>query len=168
MRMHLATALVAALVVTTPPAASAESTQPGPAWSTPRTYTGTIVRIDASDRTVTTRNALGVVSVWEPPASMPSSELAGFAPGETVMVTFYDGFEVRPRTAGAAPVTTSVDPGTGLRTATVTVSAVDLARRTLVFIGPRGRYTRTMADGADTSALNMLRLGASIDVSYFE
>ena len=69
--MHLLIATLAAFALT--------AAQPGPAWSTLKTYAGTVVQVDASARRVTTRNALGVVSVFEPPPSMPSSQLAGFA-----------------------------------------------------------------------------------------
>ena len=167
MSMHLAAALVAALV-TTAPAGSAQTTQPGPGWSTLKTYVGTIVRVDAAARTVTTRSASGEVSVFEAPPAMPSSQLAGFVPGETVAVTFYDGIEARRRLAGGSAVASSVDPATGLRTATVTVTGVDQGRRRLTFIGPRGEYTRSVAEGGDTSVLKTLTPGERVDLTYFE
>src|SRR4051812_6298911 len=95
MRINLATALVAALLTTASIVASAQTMQPGPGWSMLKTYVSTIVRIDAAARTVTTRDAAGEVTTFEAPPSMPSSQLATFAPGDNVTVTFYDGFEVR-------------------------------------------------------------------------
>ena len=174
MRMHLTAAIVAVLAATSASIASAQSgaaptaTQPAPGWSALKTYTGTIVRVDAAARLVTTRNAEGQTTVFEAPPALPSSQLASFLPGETVTVTFYEGVEVRPRAAGGAPATSSVDPATGLRTATVTVTAVDPVARTITFIGPRGRYTRTVPEGVDTSALKALTIGERAELSYFE
>ena len=174
MNKHLATALLATLIATAPPLASAQNVgapttaQPEPGWSTLRTYAGTIVRVDAGARTVTTRNAAGEIAIFEAPPSLPSSQLAGFTSGENVVVTFYDGFEARRRTAGGTPVATSVDPGTGQRTATVTVTAVDATARTITFIGPRGRYTRGAGDATDTNLLKTLTIGERVDLTYFE
>jgi len=171
--IHLATALLAAFAATATPAAPtpsavAPATTMQPAWSKLETYTGTVVRVDASAHTVTTRNDKGTVSVFEPPPSMPSSQLAGFAPGDKVIVTFYEGVDIDPRTSSGTPVATSVDPVTGLRTANVTVVAADRATRTLTFIGPRGEYKRKIATTGDTSVFNTLKAGARIELSYFE
>ena len=127
------------------------ATQPGPGWSALKSYTGTIVRVDPAARLVTTRDARGQTAVFEAPPSLASSQLASFPPGDVVTVTFYEGVEVRPKPAGGAPVATSVDPATGLRTATVTITAIDPVARTVTFIGPRGRYTRTVPEGVDAS-----------------
>ena len=89
-------------------------------------------------------------------------------PGDLVTVTFYEGVEVRPKPAGGAPVATSVDPATGLRTATVTVTAIDPVARTVTFTGPRGRYTRTVPEGVDASTLRALTIGERADLTYFE
>ena len=117
---------------------------------------------------MTTRDAGGQTSVFEAPPSLASSQLAGFQPGDLVTVTFYEGVEVRPRAAGGAPVATSVDPATGLRTATVTVAAIDPVARTVTFTGPRGRYTRTVPEGVDASMLSALIVGQRADLTYFE
>ena len=126
MKMHLRTAILAALVAAAAATASAQTsattaTQPGPGWSALKSYTGTIVRVDPDARLVTTRDAGGQTSVFEAPPSLASSQLASFRPGDMVTVTFYEGVEVRRKPAGGAPVATSVDPATGLRTATVTI-----------------------------------------------
>jgi hypothetical protein len=65
-------------------------------------------------------------------------------------------------------VATSVDPATGLRTATVTVEAIDPAARTITFTGPRGRYTRTVPEGVDATTLRALTIGERADLTYFE
>jgi hypothetical protein len=173
--MHLRNAILAALAAAAAAPASAQAgvaqttaTQPGPAWSALKSYTGTIVRVDPAARLVTTRDAGGQTSVFEAPPSLASSQLSGFQPGDMVTVTFYEGVEVRPRAAGGAPVATSIDPATGLRTATVTVTAIDPVGRTVTFTGPRGRYTRTVPEGVDASPLKALAIGQRADLTYFE
>ena len=173
MKMHLRTAILAALVAAAAATASAQTsattaTQPGPGWSALKSYTGTIVRVDPAARLVTTRDAGGQTSVFEAPPSLASSQLASFLPGDVVTVTFYEGVEVRPKPAGGAPVATSVDPATGLRTATVTITAIDPVARTVTFIGPRGRYTRTVPEGVDASQLRALTIGERAELTYFE
>jgi hypothetical protein len=173
MKMRLRTAILAALITAAAATASAQTsattaTQPGPGWSVLKSYTGTIVRVDAAARLVTTRDAGGQTSVFEAPPSLASSQLASFLPGDVVTVTFYEGVEVRPKPAGGALVATSVDPATGLRRATVTITAIDPVARTVTFIGPRGRYTRTVPEGVDASQLRALTIGERADLTYFE
>ncbi len=132
------------------------------------TYTGTIVTVDPAARLVTTRDAAGLTSVFEAPPSLASSQLAGFRAGDVVTVTFYEGVEIRRKPAGEAPVATSVDPATGLRTATVTVTGIDPVARTITFNGPRGRYTRTVPEGADASVLQTIAVGEKADLTYYE
>jgi hypothetical protein len=148
--------------------AQATAAQPAPAWSALKSYTGTIVQVDATTRLVTTRGAGGETLTFEAPAAMASSQLAGFMPGELVTVTFYEGVDVGRTAAGGAPVATSVDPATGARTATVTIVAIDPAARTITFIGPRGRYTRIVPAGVDVSALRALTIGGKAELTYFE
>jgi len=172
-RAAFVTALAAAATATataSPQAGVAPTTaaQPAPGWSALRNYTGTIVRVEAAARLVTTRDAGGETTTFEAPATMASSQLAGFAPGEQVTVTFYEGVEVRRAAAGGATAATSVDPATGARTATVTIVAVDPATRTLTFTGPRGRYRRIVPEGVDTSALRALTVGGKAELTYFE
>ena len=173
MKMHLRTAILAARIAAAAATASAQTsattvTQPGPGWSALKSYTGTIVRVDPAARLVTTRDAGGQTSVFEAPPALALSQLASFLPGDMVTVTFYEGVEVRPRPAGGAPVTTSVDPATGLRSATVTITAIDPVARTVTFTGPRGRYTRTVPEGVDASQLRALTIGERADLTYFE
>lgn len=163
--MHLITALLTAFAVGAAPAAT---TQPAPAWSTLKTYTGTIVRVDAAARRVTTRSATGEVSVFEPPQSMPSAQLAGFAPGDNVIVTFFDGVQVVRIATGAPAAAGSVDPATGLRTATVTITGADLRARTITFTGPRGSYTRSVAAAFDAGMFKTIVIGDRVELSYFE
>ena len=149
-------------------APQAPAAQPAPTWSALRQYTGPIVQVEAAARLVTTRDAGGATSTFEAPASMASSELAGFRPGELVTVTFYEGVEVRRTGAAGTPVSTSVDPATGARAATVTIVAIDPTARTVTITGPRGRYTRIVPQGVDVSALKALTIGGKADVTYFE
>jgi hypothetical protein len=174
MNMQLRAAILAALAAAVVPTASAQTSaaqttaeQPGPGWSALRSYTGTIVQIDPAAHLVTTRDTRGS-TMFEAPPSMSSAQLAGFRPGDVITVTFYEGVNVRRRAGGGAPVATSVDPATGLRTATVTIAAIDQAARTVSFTGPRGRYTRTVPEGVDTSLLRALVVGEKADLTYFE
>lgn len=167
MRIHLASTLAAALVVAAF-TASAQTAQPAPAWAMPKTYTGTIVRVDASARRVTTRNAAGETSVFEAPTMMATAQLTTFAPGDQVTVTFNDGVQVLRKITGTATVPTSVDPTTGMRTATVTITGVDLPARTLTFIGPRGQYTRSVAAAFDSGMFKTIIIGDKVELSFFE
>jgi hypothetical protein len=164
MKMHLRTAILAALIAAAAATASAQTsattaTQPGPGWSALKSYTGTIVRVDSGRAPGDDARCRRADLVFEAPPSLASSQLAGFLPGDLVTVTFYEGVEVRPRPAGGAQVATSVDPATGLRTATVTITAIDPVARTVTFTGPRGRYTRTVPEGVDASQLRALTIG---------
>jgi hypothetical protein len=173
-QIFLRAALLAAFAATAATASPqsgigpATAAQPAPAWSALRSYTGTIVQVEATARLVTTRDAGGETSTFEAPAAMSSSQLAGFMPGERVTVTFYEGVEVRRAAPGGAPVASSVDPATGARTATVTIVAIDPATRTVTFTGPRGRYRRIVPEGVDNSALRALTIGGKADLTYFE
>ena len=175
MKIHLSAAVLATfcaalLPITVLAQTSAVQTrpaQPAPGWSALESYTGTIVQVDPAARLVTTRDARGN-TIFEAPPSMASSQLAGFQPGDVITVTFYEGVDVRRKAVGGAPVATSVDPATGLRTATVTIAALDPAARTVSFIGPRGRYTRTVPQGVDASMLSGLAVGERAEVTYFE
>lgn len=164
MKSHARIALLAVLATTVAIAASAQTPIP----SALKTYTGTIVEVDPTARLVTTRDTAGQTSVFEAPPSLASSQLAGFRAGDVVTVTFYEGVEIRKKPAGEAPVATSVDPATGLRTATVTVSAIDPVARTITFVGPRGRYTRTVPEGVDASVLQVVAIGEKADLTYYE
>ena len=87
MKMHLRTAILAALVAAAAATASAQpsattATQPGPGWSALKSYTGTIVQVDPTARLVTTRDAGGQTLVFEAPPALASSQLAGFQPGD--------------------------------------------------------------------------------------
>jgi hypothetical protein len=173
--MHLRAVILATVAAAVLPtsglaqtsAVQTTATQPGSGWSALKSYTGTIVQVDPGARLVTTRDARGN-TIFEAPPSMTSSQLAGFQPGDVITVTFYEGVDVRRRAAGGAPVATSVDPATGLRTATVTIAAIDARSRTVSFTGPRGRYTRTVPDGVDASMLAALNVGERADLAYFE
>jgi hypothetical protein len=175
MKTHLSAAVLATLAAASLPstvsaqtgAVQTRAAQPRPGWSALESYTGTIVQVDPAARLVTTRDASGN-TIFEAPPSMASSQLASFQPGDVITVTFYQGVEVRRKAVGDAPVATSVDPATGLRTATVTIVALDPAARTVSFIGPRGRYTRKVPQGVDASMFNALTVGERADVTYFE
>jgi hypothetical protein len=138
------------------------------AQSAPAVYLGTVVEVDAAARLVTTRGGDGKVSRFEAPPTEAAADLAQLRPGDRVRVTYLEGVDVRRKPAGEAPVTGSVDPYTGLRTATVTITGVDPTARLITFIGPRGRYTRALGAWNDPALLGMLVPGERVDLTYAE
>lgn len=164
----LALAAASDITVAQPVTAPAAATQAAPAWSAPGRYVATIVQVNAAARLVTTRDAGGVTSTFEAPAGMTTAQLAGFAPGDLVTVTFFEGVDVRRATVSTASAPTSVDPATGARTATVTIVSIDPGTRVITFIGPRGRYARVVPASVDASALRALSIGGRAELTYFE
>jgi hypothetical protein len=135
----------------------------------PITYTGTVTEIDYATRIVTTRGAVdGMLATFEVPASVPQATLQSVRVGDTVTITYQDSIALRRKAAGEPPVDT-VDPASRLRTATVTVTAIDLGTRAITFTGVSGRvYTRHVIDPANVDALRTVAVGDRIDVSWYE
>jgi hypothetical protein len=135
----------------------------------PITYTGTVTEIDYATRIVTTRGSVdGMLATFEVPASVPQATLQSVRVGDTVTITYQDSIALRRKPAGE-PSVDSVDPASRLRTATVTVTAIDLASRAITFTGASGRvYTRHVIDPANVDALRTVAVGDRIDVSWYE
>jgi hypothetical protein len=135
----------------------------------PITYTGTVTEIDYNTRIVTTRGTYdGQLATFEVPASVPQATLQSVRVGDTVTITYQDSIGLRRKPAGEPPVDT-VDPATRLRTATVTVTAIDQAARAITFTGASGRvYTRHVVDAANVGVLQTVAVGDRIDVSWYE
>ena len=135
----------------------------------PITYTGTVTEIDYNTRIVTTRGTYdGQLATFEVPASVPQATLQSVRVGDTVTITYQDSIGLRRKPAGE-PAVDTVDPATRLRTATVTVTAIDPAARAITFTGASGRvYTRHVVDAANVDVLRTVAVGDRIDVSWYE
>jgi len=96
------------------------------------------------------------------------AQVDGLKVGDVINVTYSDAISIRRKAAGEAAVDT-VDPATSLRTATVTVTAVDLTARTLTVTGAKGRpYTRRVVDQANIDLLPAVKVGDRVDVSWYQ
>lgn len=134
----------------------------------PITYTGTLTAIDAGTRLVTTRDENGIAATWEFPPNVPQSQIDALRIGQVITVTYSDAIGIRRRSAGESDVDL-VDPATRMRTATVTITAVDLTAGTVTFKGRTGRsYTRRVVDPANAAVLRSIAVGDRVDVSWSE
>lgn len=132
------------------------------------TYTGTVTDVNPDTRIVTTRNAEGLSATWEFPPSVAQSQVDSLRVGQVITVTYSDAIALRRKPANEAAVD-RVDPSTRLRTATATVSALDLATSTVTFTGPSGRtFTRRVVDPANAAVLSGIAVGERVDVSWSE
>jgi hypothetical protein len=165
-RFGMAMALLAGLSAGARAQTAAQATL---APTAPITYTGTVTDIDYTTRIVTTRgSADGVLATFEVPASVPQATLQGVRVGDVVTITYQDSIALRRKPAGEPPVDT-VDPVSRLRTATVTVTAIDPGTRAITFTGASGRvYTRHVVDAVNAGVLQTVAVGDRIDVSWYE
>jgi hypothetical protein len=150
--------------------ASAQSTAPQQALTltAPITYVGTVTEIDYPARIITTRGVDGQLATFEVPASVPDAQFAGIKVGDVVSITYQDSIGLRKKPSGE-PAVDTVDRATQLRTATVTVTAVDPVARTVTFTGARGRtYTRHVVEATDVELLRTVAVGDRVDVSWYE
>jgi hypothetical protein len=167
MRM-VAAGLLAAMCATAQMAAGQTSAGASLAPTAPITYTGTVTAVDGGTRVVTTRDTEGVSATWEFPPSVPQSQVDALRVGQVITVTYSDAIGLRRKPAGEAPVD-RVEPTTRLRTATVTIAAVDLATGTVTFTGASGRtFTRHVVDPANAALLRGISIGERVDVSWYE
>jgi len=132
------------------------------------TYTGTVTAIDAPARLITARGDDGFEATWEVPPGVLQSQIDAIRVGQRITVTYTDTIGFRRKAPGERIVDT-VDPATRMRTATVTVRAIDLAASTITFEGFRGRtFTRRVADPANVERMRELVIGELVDVSWFQ
>jgi len=144
------------------PFAGTSWAQAGPAPAV-TTLKGTVQSVDQITRIVAIKGEQGLVTL-EVPESV--TQLVSVKAGDVVTVTYADKVAVRLKPAGEPAVDTT-DPQTGQRTATVTVTAVDAAARTVSFAGPKGaQYTRRLADTADPQVLTTVKAGDRLDVTW--
>jgi hypothetical protein len=160
--------LLAVLLVTSR-AAQAQDPAGAPLGRTAAiTYTGTVTAIDAPARLITARGDDGFEATWEVPPSVLQSQIDAIRVGQRITVTYTDTIGFRRRGPGDRIVDT-VDPTTRMRTATVTVRAIDVAASTITFEGFRGRtFTRRVADPANVERMRDLVVGELVDVSWFQ
>jgi len=163
-----------ALAVVVAGSALAQTTQPPPTTQrtlTPTaaiTYQGTILEIDLANRVLTTRGQDGRVASFEVPTTVSDAQLGGLTVGDVILVTYSDAISFRKKAAGE-PAVETVDPATRLRTASVTVKAVDPVARTITFTGAKGRdYTRRVVSEANAQLLREVAVGDWLDVSWYE
>ena len=159
--------LAALLTVATNSAA-----EPAPGQPLTRTahiiYTGTVTALDPTSRLVTTRGNDGVSATWEFPPNVPQAEVDAIRVGQVLTVTYSDAIRLRQKPAGE-PIVDSVEPTSRMRTATVTIAAVDVATSTVTFTGRSGRsFTRQVVDPADLALLRTVAVGDRVDVSWSE
>jgi hypothetical protein len=142
-----------------------------PAQLTPTesiTYSGTITEINAPTRIITTRDPDGSVATWEVPPSVPQAQIDSLRVGDMLTVTYSDAISIRRKPAGE-PEVDIVDPATRIRTATVTVTALDLNARTVTFTGSRGRqHPRRVVNQANLDLLRSLAVGERVDITWSE
>lgn len=132
------------------------------------TYQGTVTDIDYANRVLTTRGQDGRLASFEVPTSVSDTQFRGLKVGDVILVTYSDAIGFRKKAAGEPEVNT-VDPATRLRTASVTVKAVDLATRTITFTGVSGRdYARRVVSEANAQLLRDVAVGDRLDVSWYE
>ena len=142
-----------------------------PAQLTPTesiTYSGTITEINAAYPHHHDARPRGFVATWEVPPSVPQAQVDSLRVGEVLTVTYSDAISIRRKPAGEPEVDT-VDPATRIRTATVTVTALDVGARTVTFTGARGRaHPRRVVNQANSICCARLAVGERMDITWSE
>ena len=160
--------LLAALLAAGRPAAAQDPAGAPLGRTAAITYTGTVTAIDARARLITARGDDGFEATWEVPPGVLQSQVDAIRVGQRITVTYTDTIGFRRKAPGERVVDT-VDPATRMRTATVTVRAIDLAASTITFEGFSGRtFTRRVADPANVERMRELVIGELVDVSWFQ
>jgi len=146
------------------------------------TVRGTVQAIDHTARTVTVQGEGGNVVTLDVPTT--AARFDQVKVGDIVAMTYYDRVSVRAKPADEADVnrvlepTTTTTANTGTlpgatrarqRVATMTLTAVDPATRSVTFSGPKGNaYTRYVIDTVDPAVLTSLKVGDRVDVTWTE
>jgi hypothetical protein len=146
------------------------------------TVRGTVQAIDHAARTVTVQAEGGNAVTLDVPTT--ATRFDQVRVGDIVAMTYYDRVSVRAKPADEAEVnrvlepttTTTANPGTlpgatraRQRVATMTLTAVDPATRSVTFSGPKGNaYTRYVIDTVDPAVLTSLKVGDRVDVTWTE
>ena len=146
------------------------------------TVRGAVQAVDHTARTVTVQSEGGKVVTLDVPTT--ATRFDQVKVGDIVTMTYYDRVSVRPKPADEAAVnrviepttTTTANPGAlpgatraRQRVATMTLTAVDPATRSVTFSGPKGNaYTRFVIDTVDPAVLASLKVGDRVDVTWTE
>jgi len=144
------------------------------------TVRGSVQAVDHTARTVTIQGEDGKAVTLDVPAS--ATRFDQVKVGDTVIMTYYDGVSVRPKPADEPAVNRTMDPTTTptagalpgatrarQRVATMTLTALDPATRSVTFSGPTGNaYTRYVVDTVDPTVFASLKTGDRVDVTWTE
>ena len=144
------------------------------------TLRGTVQSIDRTARTVTVQGESGSVVTLDVPTT--ATRFDQLKVGDSVAMTYYDRVSVRPKAPGEPAVnqvlepTTTANPGAlpgatraRQRVATMTLTALDPATRSVTFSGPTGStYTRILIDTVDPAVFSSLTVGDRVDVTWTE
>ena len=164
----------AALVALTPIRTNA--LQRGVYEAKPVTVTATIEAIDEANRVVTLKGPKG--NSVEVKAAEQMEGFNRLKVGDQVSATYFEAIVVELSKPGARPSTgapvTSVTrkdrkPGGEARTErrfTVAIQAIDAAAASITVKGPQGRIVTLLVN--DTKQLQTLKVGDTVDVTYFE
>jgi hypothetical protein len=167
-----------AVLISAPSMAGAQTTREATLQEV--TVRGTVQAIDHTARTVTVQGENGSVVTLDVPTT--ATRFDQVKVGDIVTMTYYDRVSVRAKPADEPAVnrviepTTTANPGalpgaTRARqhVATMTLTAVDPATRTVTFSGPKGNaYTRFVIDTVDPAVLASLKAGDRVDVTWTE
>lgn len=144
------------------------------------TVRGSVQAVDHTARTVTIQGEDGKAVTLDVPAT--ATRFNQVKVGDTVIMTYYDGVSVRPKPAEEPAVNRVMDPATTptagtlpgatrarQRVATMTLTGLDPATRSVTFSGPTGNaYTRYVVDTVDPAVFASLKTGDRVDVTWTE
>jgi hypothetical protein len=144
------------------------------------TVRGVVQSVDHTARTVTVQGEDNKVVTLDVPTT--ATRFDQVKVGDMVMMTYYDRVSVRPKAPGEPAVDRVMEPTTTptagalpgatrarQRMATMTLTALDPATRSVTFSGPKGNaYTRYVIDSVDPAVFASLKAGDRVDVTWTE
>jgi hypothetical protein len=140
--------------------------------------TATVYAIDAGRRIVTLQNEMGGIETFKVGPDVKSLE--GIVPGDTIVIEYQQGLALEFQPAGSEIVSpTAVESGLpageakgsvaaadmGVK-ATVTITAINLAKRVVTILGPGGNVYKVKA--GPTIQLEKLKVGDKLLATYVE
>jgi hypothetical protein len=166
------------ILISAPSIAGAQTTRQ--ATLSEVTLRGAVQAIDHAARTVTIQGEGGGVITLDVPTTITRFDQVKV--GDVVTMTYYDRVSVRSKPEGEAAVNQVIEPTTTLtpgalpgatrarqRVATMTLTALDPATRSVTFSGPTGKsYTRFLIDTVDPAVFASLKVGDRVDVTWTE
>ena len=144
------------------------------------TVRGTVQAVDQVARIVKIQAEDGRVVTLDVPTT--ATRFDQVKVGDVVSMTYYDKVSVRPKAAGEAAVNQVLEPTTTptpgalpgatrawQKVATMTLTNLDAATRSVTFSGPTGTtYTRFLIDTVDPAVFSSLNVGDKVDVTWTE